>query len=222
MSRVLSTVSDLSAACYASASEMLPVITIPAMAIAPTVSYQNSIAAIAGNDPAHSHGRQHGFSSFAPRASIAAYSVLLFLSVGLLSARSDGESHTAQAIIRSEFGTCSARSEIRLVGVRHRLHVIVEKAGIVFSADFLAQRTLLDAPVTLERGPRRREGAGVLDIGNRFQRFSALDDAVALDDMQLVGVRRAITIDEGPDGEPDRVHHQSIAVFIVAYGIAKP
>jgi hypothetical protein len=55
----------------------------PAMAIAPTVSYRNSIAAIAGNDPAHSHGRQHSFSSFAPRASIAAYSVLLFLSIGL-------------------------------------------------------------------------------------------------------------------------------------------
>ena len=98
-----------------------------------------------------------------------------------------------------------ALSEIRLVGVRHRLHIIVEKVDIVFSANFLAQRTLLDAPVTLERGPRRREGAGVLDIGDRFQRFSALDDAVALDDMQLVGVRRAITIDEGPGGEPDRV-----------------
>jgi hypothetical protein len=97
-------------------------------------------------------------------------------------------------------------SEIRLVGVRNRLHVIVEKADIVFSADFFAQWALLDTPVTLESGPWRREGAGILDIGNRFQRFSALDDAVALDDMQLVGMRCAVTVDEGPGGEADRVH----------------
>src|SRR5215470_3699132 len=106
--------------------------------------------------------------------------------------------------------------------MRNRFHIVVEKGGIVFGANIFAQRALLDAPVTLERGPRCREGARVLDMGNRFQRFSTLDDAVALDNMQRLGVRRAITIDEGPGGEPDRVHHQRIAVFVMADRIAEP
>src|SRR5438046_3094497 len=79
------------------------------------------------------------------------------------------------------------RSEVRLV--RHR-HVIVEQMLVVLGTDFLVHLPL-DAIVTLHHRPRRIEGIRVLEGDVNLHLLAAVDQLEALDDMQLVGMRRA-------------------------------
>jgi hypothetical protein len=55
---------------------------------------------------------------------------------------------------------------------------------------------LFDAPVALHRVPGHCECTEVFDVHIHFQRLSAIDDAKALNHVQLLGVRRAVGVDE--------------------------
>ena len=104
----------------------------------------------------------------------------------------------------------------------HRLEIVVKMVVVVFGADNFAQRAAVDAPVTLDRVPRRGECARVFDSDIDFDPFSTIDDAKALDDMQLLGVGRAERVYEGPGVEPDRVDDEGIAILIMPDGFPEP
>jgi hypothetical protein len=55
---------------------------------------------------------------------------------------------------------------------------------------------LFDAPVALHRVRGHRECTGVFDVHIHFQRLSGIDDAKALNHVQLLGVRRPVGVDE--------------------------
>src|SRR5215471_15966493 len=55
-------------------------------------------------------------------------------------------------------------------------------------------RSPLEAPETLDCVPGRREGAGILDVDIYNHRLAAIDRVKALDDMELVRVRRAVIV----------------------------
>src|SRR6516162_7667064 len=78
--------------------------------------------------------------------------------------------------------------EIRLVRFRHRLEAVVEVIVVVLRADHLAERTAVDAPIALDRVPRRREGAGILDMDIDLERLALVDHVETLDDVQLFGM----------------------------------
>ena len=78
--------------------------------------------------------------------------------------------------------------KIRGGGGRDRLDLVAKEVGIVFCANLLAQRALLDVAIALIRRPRRGESARIVHVSHGFDRLSALDYAVTLDDMELFGV----------------------------------
>ena len=86
--------------------------------------------------------------------------------------------------------------EIRLVRFRHRLEAVVEMIVVVLRADDLAQRCTVDAPVTLDRVPRRRKRAGILDMDVDLERLACVDHVETLDDVQLRGVGRLVIVDD--------------------------
>src|SRR5580700_5779626 len=79
-------------------------------------------------------------------------------------------------------------SEIRRLGDRN---AIVEEQEISLGANLLAELTLR-APVAPQALPRLIVGVGIVDGHEHFQRVAIVDHPPALDDVELVGVRRAV------------------------------
>src|SRR6266540_2583984 len=67
-------------------------------------------------------------------------------------------------------------------------------------------------------GPWSGVKLGIVD-GER-DLYGVAHPRVALDEVQLLAVRVTELIQPGPVVEADRVHHQGVAVLIVAYGVA--
>src|SRR4249920_1651439 len=72
-------------------------------------------------------------------------------------------------------------SKVRLVRLRNRHHVIIEIADIVLGADHFNHAAIIDAPVTLNGAPWRRERAGVLDMDLHVDGLAAVDQLESLD-----------------------------------------
>src|SRR5208282_5054394 len=66
------------------------------------------------------------------------------------------------------------------------------------------------APPMLDGRPWRVEGARIVDGDAYLQRLAAVDHLEALEHMHLVGVRRAVIVDEGAVIEPDGVDDQLV------------
>src|ERR1700730_562552 len=92
---------------------------------------------------------------------------------------------------------------------------------VVLGADDFAQRTAVRAPVTLDRIPRRREGARVLDMDIHLERLAVLYHVEAFDHVQLVGMRRLIVVDIGLAGDSNVIDDKWIA-FLVTDRFAEP
>src|SRR6516225_6483569 len=84
-------------------------------------------------------------------------------------------------------------SEIRLVRYRD---AIIEQVLIVLGANILFE-LLRHAPIAPHSGPRLVEGVRVLHREGCFHELVVVDHAPALDDMQLLGMRRAVGVYEG-------------------------
>jgi len=112
-------------------------------------------------------------------------------------------------------------SEVRLVGAGERRDVVAEEEVVVGFADVLDQRAAIDPPPMLDRRPRHVEGARIVDRDGYLQRLAAVGHLEALDDVNLVGVRRAVIVDERPVIEPDGIDDQLVA-FVVTDGFAVP
>jgi hypothetical protein len=79
-------------------------------------------------------------------------------------------------------------SEIRRLGDRN---AIIEEQEISLGANLLAELSLR-APVAPQALPRLIIGVGIVDSHEHFQRVAIVDHPPALDDMELIGVRRAV------------------------------
>src|SRR6185503_3604761 len=117
---------------------------------------------------------------------------------------------------KRRFSVCRARTEGRALG----------KCAIVLGADeFLEGLAAAYRPERGETLPRHREGALVLHRHDDFeplaQRIAVR--AIALDDMDLVGVRCAEGIDHRHLVRllPDRIDDERVA-FVMADGLAVP
>src|SRR5690348_15798984 len=99
--------------------------------------------------------------------------------------------------------TRPARSEVRLRRVRNWNDVVAVKADIALFAEIFLERTRNLFPA-LHAGPRHIEGARIVDRHRRLQDVSALDEFPAFDNVDLVGVRRAVIVHESLVVEPDR------------------
>src|SRR5271163_2782556 len=110
-----------------------------------------------------------------------------------------------------------SRSEIRLA---RNGDVIVEQILVVLGAGVLGQ-FLLHASVTPLAPPGLIEGVGIVHHEGRFQTPAALGHGPALDHVQLVGMRRAVGIDDRLGVLPNGVDDQGIA-FIMSDRLAIP
>src|SRR6202158_6519306 len=79
----------------------------------------------------------------------------------------------------------------------------------------------LDAAITLNGVPWRREGTGILDVKIHLERLTVVDQMEALDDVKLRGMRRLEAVDGGPGIEPDGVDDKRVG-FVMADRFAVP
>src|SRR5262245_13665014 len=107
----------------------------------------------------------------------------------------------------------------------HAIVAVVEmRQACAFRADAFGERSVASRrsfePVEpLDSVPRRGEGVRILHVDLYLDLLTAVDQAVTLDDMELLAVGRAIIVDEGIGTESDRVDHQRVA-FVVAHRFA--
>src|SRR5947207_118213 len=101
-------------------------------------------------------------------------------------------------------------SEIRLV--RH-WDLIVEQIAVALRADLL-DKLALHTPETSHSRPGLVVGVRILDPEDHFHGLAIVDHPPALDRMQLLGVRRAIVVDESLGVQPDRVDDERIAIVV--------
>src|SRR5580704_4240314 len=114
------------------------------------------------------------------------------------------------------------RSKVRLVGARQRRPgPIAEEEVVVRFAEILDQRRVLDASPALHRRPRHVEGARIVYRDRHLKRLALIDHLEALDDMKLLGMGRAVIVDESAIAQPDRVDHELVA-FVMADRLAVP
>src|SRR5262245_12849799 len=104
--------------------------------------------------------------------------------------------HAREAPSRS-VAACLRLSEIRLLGERLRDRVVVEIVGVVLGTDVLQHLARLPAPKSLDRRPGGGEGARIIDRDQDLHHVAALDELEALHHVQLIGMRRAVVVDEG-------------------------
>ena len=97
----------------------------------------------------------------------------------------------------------------------------MQEIGVVLGADVLFPFAV-DAPESLLRIPWCRERAGILDVDRDVDRLAAVRQPVTLDHVQLFGVGGQVRINKCFVCQPDRVHHQRIAPFVVADRVAVP
>src|SRR5215470_7358948 len=114
----------------------------------------------------------------------------------LLTAESAKSNRSGRAIQTSEIGF-----------LRHR-HMIVEEIRIVLSADLFIG-LLLHAPIAPHSGPRFVEDVRVLDSEDDFHRVAPVDHSPTLHDMQFLGVRGAVDVDDRLVIQADRVDDKS-------------
>src|SRR5262250_542940 len=84
-------------------------------------------------------------------------------------------------------------SEIRRLGDRN---AIIEEQEISLGANLLAELSLR-APVAPQALPGLIVGVGIVDSHEHFQRVAIVDHPPALDDVEFIGVRRAVGVDDG-------------------------
>ena len=82
---------------------------------------------------------------------------------------------------------------------RQRGHAEIEVVEIVLGAGAFGQRPALYQAEPLDRGPWRGKRAPVFDRDQDLDGFSLIEDLVALDDVQRLGVRRAVIVDEASE-----------------------
>ena len=102
----------------------------------------------------------------------------------------------------------ASASEIRFVGLRNRMEILIEVIGHVLGAYRLRHRHLVLAPC-LFKCERPVERVGILHRYDRGQRPAVLADREPLDDVEFLCVRRTEGIDVVilAACEPDRVDH---------------
>src|SRR5882672_6441486 len=118
----------------------------------------------------------------------------------------------------------TSRSEIRFIGLRDRIEILLEMVdAAVIGANVLLDRHIVPAPNLLER-ERRVEGVLVFHLHDGGQAFAVRTDREVFHDVELVGVRRAEIVDEVvlASRQPDRIHHQRVAVLVMADGFPEP
>ena len=93
---------------------------------------------------------------------------------------------------------------------------------VVLRADDFAQRTPVDAPVTLDGVPRRGEGARVLDMDIDLERLAVVDQAEPFGHVQLLGVGRLIIVDVSLGGDSDGVDDEGVAVVMARTALRSP
>ena len=91
---------------------------------------------------------------------------------------------------------------------------------VVLGADVFGH-LLVHAPVTPLARPGLIECVGVRDREGHFKRLVAVDLFLALDHMQLLGVRRAVGIDDGLVVLRDGIDDERVA-FVVPDRLAVP
>src|SRR5947208_1775449 len=112
--------------------------------------------------------------------------------------------------------------EIRFVSARHRKEVLAEMISVVFCAHHLQQLVWYFVPAA-HHVERLVESVGVFDLDQGFQRLAVGGQLETLDDMQLLGMRRAKPIEIAVLGlQSDGVDHQGVAVLVVADRLAEP
>src|SRR5262245_38172124 len=136
---------------------------------------------------------------------------------------------TIASIPGLRLGTCDpplavsppAFSEVRLLRYRYRLVVAADHVGrIVLGACDLDDLTLELVPPLID-GKRRGERDGILDGDDRLQRLAGVDELEPLDDVELLGMRRAPVVDGRLAVQSDGIDDERVA-FIVADGFAVP
>src|SRR3984893_3798569 len=116
------------------------------------------------------------------------------------------------------------RSEIRFVGLRNRAEIMIEviyPGGL--GANHLPHRHLVLAPGLFEC-ERPVERVWIFHRYDRGQSPSVPADREPLDDVELLGVRRAEGIDVVilAAREPDRIDHERVPALVMADGFAEP
>jgi hypothetical protein len=66
--------------------------------------------------------------------------------------------------------------------------------AVILGASRFDQRSGLDTPIALDRGPWCRECAGILNTHIHLQRPGLIDEAEVLDDVELFGVRGLVVV----------------------------
>ena len=97
---------------------------------------------------------------------------------------------------------------------------MILKLPIFLGADLLGKR-LLNAPIALDRRPCLVKGIGIVDADQHFELLAAIDEPPPLDDVELVGMRRAEIVDSRPVIQADRVDYQRVA-FVMADRLTVP
>src|SRR5262249_953190 len=120
-------------------------------------------------------------------------------------------------------GRSPRRSEIRFVGLRNRMEILIEVIRLILRANYLHHRRLVLAPC-LFKCERPVERVGIFHRYDRGQRPAVLADREPLDDVEFLGVRRAERIDVVilAACEPDRIDHERVPALVVADGFAEP
>jgi hypothetical protein len=101
-------------------------------------------------------------------------------------------------------------SEIGLVVLRDGHDVVIEEVGVVLAAGILGKRAI-GSPPALHRRPRHIESTRIVDGDRRLERLFALDHAETFDDVNLIGMGRAVIIDGRAVVQPDGVDDERIA-----------
>ena len=91
--------------------------------------------------------------------------------------------------------------------------MVVEQMLVVLGADFF-EHLLLHPPISPDRRPGLIESVGILHPDVHFQHLTAVGQFPALRDVELLGVRRAVRVDDGLAVLPDGVDYERVA-FVV-------
>src|SRR5215475_10227503 len=117
----------------------------------------------------------------------------------------------------------ASASEIRSVGLRNRMEILIEVIVHVLGANRLPHRHFVLAPC-LFKYERPVERVGIFDRYDRGQRPAVMADREPLDDVEFLCVRRTEGIDVMilAAREPDRVDHERVPALVMADGFAEP
>jgi hypothetical protein len=122
-----------------------------------------------------------------------------------------------QAFARSLMGGGREQSEIRLVGMRERRDVVTEEEFVIRFTNVFDQWTSVYAPPMLGRRPRHVEGARVVNGDGHLQRLAAFDHLETLDNVNLLGVGRAVIVNECPVIQSDRTEASGKVAMIAGF-----